>query len=127
MIGPYSPDLASDFILYARWIQNIKASATKKPTVSGVPKVGRTLTVNAGLWSGSPAPTITIQWFQCTKVLSSENSMVPSGCVKISGATKKTIALKSTQKGKFIAVAVSGTVSGTTSTTWLSKSTSKVQ
>lgn len=127
LIGTYSPDLASDFILYARWIQNIKASATKKPTISGVPKVGRTLTVNPGVWSGSPNPSISIQWFQCTKVLSSEDSKVPSGCVKISGATKTTIALKSSQKGKFIAVAVSGTVSGTTSTTWLSKSTSKVQ
>lgn len=114
--------------LYARWTKNpVKAISTVKPKVSGTAKVRRTLTANKGTWTGYPTPTYSYQWYACSKKVTAATSKVPSTCKKISGATKSTLKLKSSQKKKYIAVLVTGTSRGTAKVAWLSKTTSKVK
>lgn len=36
---------------------------TEFPAITGTAKVGETLTVSAGAWDGSPAPSLSYQWF----------------------------------------------------------------
>ena len=124
---PYTPGTAADFTLFAKWTRNpVKASASTKPTVSGTAKVNRTLSAKKGTWSGYPAPKISYQWYSCSKKVASARSTIPSTCKKITGATKSTLKLKKSQKGRFIAVRVTGKSSGTSSTNWLTKTTKKV-
>jgi hypothetical protein len=52
---------------------------------------------------------------------------VPSTCKKITGATRSTLKLTSAQRGKYVTVLVTGTSAGTTRTTWLSKTTTKIK
>lgn len=114
--------------LYARWTKNpVKAISTVKPKVSGTAKVRKTLTANKGTWTGYPTPTYSYQWYACSKKITVATSKVPSTCKKITGATKNTLMLKSSQKKKYIAVLVTGTSRGTAKVAWLSKSTSKVK
>jgi hypothetical protein len=96
------------------------------PTVSGTAKVSKTLTANQGTWTGYPTPALTYQWYSCTKTVTVAKASVPSTCKKITGATKSKLKLANAQKGKFIAVLVTGKGTGTTATRWLSKSTTKV-
>ncbi len=103
------------------------AIATVKPKVTGTAKVAKTLTA-AGTWTGYPEPTFTYQWYACTKKASAAIADVPlKKCKKIKGATGGTFKLKSKQRGKYVAVFVTGTSLGTTATSWLSKTTSKVK
>jgi hypothetical protein len=116
--------------LYSKF-NNIKASASVKPKISGKEistKNGKhKLTANKGKWSGYPIPNITMQWYVCTKQVKSVTQTIPKTCKLISKATKSTLAVTSTYKGKYIAVAVSGKGTGTSATRWLSKSTGKVK
>jgi len=108
-------------------IADARATATVKPTVRGTARVGKTLTA-AGTWTGYPAPTLTYKWYACTKAVSAARPAVPlSKCKKIKGATGSTFKLKSAQRGKYVAVFVTGTSLGTTATTWLSKTTTKIR
>jgi uncharacterized repeat protein (TIGR02543 family) len=122
----YSPTgTISAIRAYAKWTSN-KATATVKPTVGGVAKVGKTLTAKTGTWVGKPKPQIKIQWYACSKAVISVSSTVLSTCKAISGANKSTFKLTSAQKGKWVTVLVTGTSTGTTKTSWLAKSTGKV-
>ena len=108
-------------------IADASATATVRPTVTGTAKVAKTLTA-AGTWTGYPTPTFTYQWYACTKKASAAIATVPlKKCKKIKGATGGTFKLKSAQRGKYVAVFVTGTSLGTTATTWLSKTTTKVK
>jgi uncharacterized repeat protein (TIGR02543 family) len=123
----YSPSGSTVAInAYAKWTSN-KATATVKPTFGGVAKVGKTLTAKTGTWVGKPKPQIKIQWYSCSKAVTSVSSTVLSTCKAISGANKSTFKLTSAQKGKWVTVLVTGTSSGTSKTSWLAKSTGKVQ
>ena len=125
---PNTPALASDITLYAKWTRNsAKAAARVKPTVSGTPKVSKTLTAKKGTWSGHPTPVLTYQWYACTKKVTAAKATVPTTCKKITGATKSTLKLAKAQKGKFISVLVTGKGTGTTATKSLSKSTAIVK
>jgi uncharacterized repeat protein (TIGR02543 family) len=124
---PYTPGVSNDITLYAKWTKNVKAAAKVKPTVSGTAKVVKTLTANKGTWTGSPKPTHSYQWYACTKKVAAATSKIPSTCKKIPKATKSTFKLAKTQKGKYVTVLVSGTSTGTTKTSWLTKSTVKVR
>jgi hypothetical protein len=108
-------------------IADARATATVKPTVTGTSTVGKTLTAAKGTWTGYPTPTFTYQWYACTRAVTIALPNVPSTCVRISGATKSTFKLTSTQRGKYVAVLVKGTSLRTTATTWLSKTTAKVK
>ena len=122
---PYTPLATADFTLFAKWIK--KASASTKPTLTGTAKVNRTVSAKKGTWSGIPTPAITYQWYACSKAVTSARTTIPSSCKSISGATKSTLKLKKAQKGKYLAVRVTGKSSGTSSTSWLTKSTKKVK
>ena len=124
----YSPTGETSAITaYAKWTRNpVKAVATAKPTISGTAKVNKTLTAKKGTWTGYPTPKITYQWYSCSKALKSTTTKIPSSCKKMTGATKSTLKLKSSLKGKYIVVVVSGTSAGTSKVAWLSKSTKRV-
>ena len=107
-------------------IADARATATVKPTASGTARVGRTLTAR-GTWAGYPTPTLRYQWYVCTKAVTVARSTVPSTCKRISGATRSTYKLTSAQRGKYVAVLVTGTSLRTTATTWLSKTTAKIR
>lgn len=107
-------------------IGDARATATVKPTASGTARVGRTLTAG-GTWAGYPTPTLRYQWYVCTKAVTVARSTVPSTCKRITGATRSTYKLTSAQRGKFVAVLVTGTSLRTTATTWLSKTTAKIR
>jgi hypothetical protein len=107
-------------------IADARATATVKPTAYGTATVGRTLTAG-GTWTGYPTPTLRYQWYVCTRAVTVARSTVPSTCKRISGATRSTYKLTSAQRGKYVAVLVTGTSLRTTATTWLSKTTAKVR
>ena len=116
--------------IYAKF-NNRKASATVKPTISGkatsTKKGTNKLTAKQGTWEGYPAPTVSLQWYVCTKQVTAVTQTIPKTCKAISKQTKTTIAVTSAHKGKFLAVAAKGISKGTSATTWLSKSTAKVK
>jgi hypothetical protein len=72
---------------------------TARPTISGVPVVGNTLTVNNGTWTG--ASTFSYQWRQC--------DVNGNNCVDIAGATGKTYGVRSTDTGHEILAQVKAT------------------
>ena len=108
-----------------------RASATIKPSISGkatATKAGSfKLLASKGQWTGYPNPAMSYQWYSCSAKVSSATTIIPRTCAKISSATKSTLALTKKFKGKYVAVAVTGKSTGTTATTWLSKSTAKVK
>ena len=57
----------------------VRPSNTARPTISGTPANGLTLTANRGRWRGTPAPTFTYQWLRC--------NAQAEGCITILGAT----------------------------------------
>lgn len=80
---------------------------SKTPTISGSRTVGKTLKVSPGTWS--PRPTFAYRWYVNGKA--------------ISGATKTTLRLTSSMRGKKISVKVRGKKSGYTTLTRTSAST----
>jgi hypothetical protein len=104
-----------------------RATATVKPTISGIATVSKVLTAAKGTWTGSPVPTFTYQWYACTTAVTAVRATVPSTCKKITGATRSTFKLTSAQRGKYVTVLVTGTSTGTTPTTWLAKTTTKIK
>ena len=128
---PYSPGVDTDVTLFAKWRKNLKATAPVKPTISGkatsTKKGSNKLTAKKGTWSGYPKPKITYRWYVCTKQVRTVTRTIPITCKAVAKQTKSTFAVTAKYKGKYLAVRVTGKSSGTTSTTWLSKSTAKVK
>jgi hypothetical protein len=65
------------------------------PVISGNPIVGYTLSVNNGIWVGTPAVTFTYQWFR--------------GTTSISSATNNTYVTQTADVGQAIECEVTGT------------------
>ena len=87
-------------------------TVTANPAISGTARTGRTLTASTGTWTGSP--TLSYQWFRCTRVGRDNPTATPSGCTAIGGATLNTYELSSSDASRFIRVRVTGTnISGT--------------
>lgn len=125
---PYTPGVTEDITLYAKWAPaNVKAAATVKPTISGTAKLKSKLTAKPGTWTGSPTPKLAYQWYSCTKAVTAATATIPKTCKALSGRTSSTLTLATADKGKFIAVRVTGTSAGTPATLWLSKSTAAVK
>jgi uncharacterized repeat protein (TIGR02543 family) len=127
---PYNVD--GPATLYTKFTRNnVKASASVKPTISGkatsTKKGTNKLTAKKGTWAGYPTPAISYQWYSCTSQVKNATQSIPKTCKAISKATKSKLAVTTSLKGKYIAVAVTGKGSGTTATRWLSKSTAKVK
>jgi surface protein len=87
------------------------------PTISGTAKVGETLTVVEGTWS-PVTDSYTYQWSRAT---TATGTYTP-----IEGAIGRTYELQSSDRGRFVRVAVMGVKSGFTSVTSLSAATTGV-
>ena len=78
------------------------------PSITGVATVGQTLTLNPGVWTGSPTPVLTYQWQDCDQA--------GNNCVPIAGATSTTYTVTSADIGFTLdAVVTGGNPAGTTS------------
>jgi hypothetical protein len=84
---------------------------TSPPTISGIAEVGRTLTANAGSWSGAQPITFRYQWRRC--------DANGGGCTDISGATGASYTLTAANVGRTAVVRVTarGSRGGSTSAT----------
>jgi hypothetical protein len=71
---------------------------TAKPTISGTPQQGSTLTAHNGTWTGAEPITYAYQWQRCDSS--------GSNCGAVPGATTKTIALGSDDVNKRMRVRV---------------------
>jgi hypothetical protein len=69
---------------------------TTAPAVTGTAKVGQTLTVSNGTWSGSPT-SFAYQWQRCTS---------SSSCTEITGATNQTYKIVSADAGRTLRAVV---------------------
>ena len=98
-----------------------------RPAIGGTAIVGRSLFGFSGFWTGYPTPTVTLQWYACTSALKGARATVPSTCKKITDATRNTFKLTPAQRGKYVALFVTGTSAGTAATTWLTDTTAKVK
>lgn len=98
------------------------------PTIiEGKVKVGKTLTANAGKWSGNPTPKLSYQWFRCSKVKTSLSVKVqPKGCVAIKSATKTSYKLTKNDEKRYLLVRVTAKNS-VSSIKSFSRSTGKTQ
>ncbi|HEY3339329.1 MAG TPA: M12 family metallo-peptidase [Propionicimonas sp.] len=81
------------------------------PAVSGTPRIGVTLTAKTGTWTSGT--TFTYQWLVAGKV--------------VPGSSAPTFVPRASDKGKRVAVKVTGTKPGYTTATRSSKSSSKVR
>jgi len=71
---------------------------TARPTISGVPQQGQTLTANRGSWSGGQPQTYGYQWQRCDSV--------GGACAVIAGATNATYVLTANDVGHTMRVVV---------------------
>lgn len=97
-------------------------------TAFGTAKVGKTLTVKKGTWSGSGTIVYTYKWYRCSVIGKTALITAPASsakCVAIAGGTKSTYKLAKSDKGKYIRVLVTAKNSAGTGLS-LSKSTAKV-
>ena len=93
---------------------NVLAAATPVVSVDvsfpSAPVVGTLYSPNLGAWNGGPAPTVTHQWFSCTRSGSAVTSTrSPSGCTQIAGAVTPTLTPLSAQAGRFLRLAETAT------------------
>lgn len=96
------------------------------PAISGTAQVGSRLTKSAGVFTGTPAPAKTQQWYACTATAAKATTSIPkTGCTKIAGATSTTYTLKTAQLNKYIRVATTAKNSKG-SVISFSKSTAKI-
>ncbi len=79
-------------------------SNTLKPSITGTPRSGQTLTANAGSWLGLEAISYTYQWESCNGNGGS--------CKGIEGATSATYVLSSADIGKTLRLRVSASETG---------------
>jgi len=97
-------------------------------SISGLAKLGKTLTVAKGSWTGTPTPTYTYRWYRCTVSGSTAKTTLPTTalkCVVITGATSSTHKVVTLDKGKYLRALV--TVKNSKGTKYsLTKTTAKV-
>lgn len=103
-VGSLSKTTASRTVAYG-------TLKTVRPTISGTPKTGRTLTAWVGAWTSGTS--FSYQWY--------------ANGTAIRGATKKTFKLTGSQVNKTITVRVVGKKSGYTTASRTSQATAKVR
>ena len=90
--------------------------AITPPTISGERQRSKVLTIDQGIWTGSPIPVISYQWYSCKTAIetTSTTPQPATNCSQISGETSATYTQSpaGSDDGKFITATVSGT-SGT--------------
>jgi hypothetical protein len=85
---------------------NVPAGA--EPTITGAPKVDFDLTGNDGTWRGYPENTYKRAWYSCSRQNVTPVRTLPTGCVKIAGATGNSLTVGENFVNKFIVFAVTG-------------------
>ncbi len=95
---------------------------TGLPVVSGIARVGQSLTTTNGTWSGSPT-SFSYQWRRC----SASSPVDPATCPNIGGATAASYPLTSNDLGKFMRVDVTARNGGGPSAPATSAATAAVQ
>jgi len=112
---PYSPTSTADISLYAIWTQiPVKATYASGVKLTGKAKVGKSITVAPGSWTGTVPITYTYQWYSC-KVASKKvlkTGKAAKKCTAIKKATKASFKVTKKQKGRFLAVKVTGVNQG---------------
>jgi hypothetical protein len=81
-------------------------------SVAGTAKVGKSLTVAKGSWTGAPAPTYTYKWYRCTVAATKAATAAPAASAKCSAISKATAAsykLVAADKGKYVRAQVTAT------------------
>ncbi len=81
-------------------------------SVSGTAKVGKSLTLAKGSWTGTPAPTYSYKWYRCTVSGSTAKTTAPTSALKCSLIAKATAAsykLVAADKGKYVRGQVTAT------------------
>ena len=78
-------------------------------TASGQPIVGSKISIKSGLWSGSPAPTKTVQWYVCLDSVSGFGKITPPGCQALPGQTTTSLTLELAWQGKYLTFAETAT------------------
>ncbi len=100
----------------------------RDPTVLGTATVGKSLTAGFGMWESYPLPTLTIQWYRCTKAVAPHLTAVPKAakCIAIKKATSARYKVTTADRSKYLVVLTKSRNSlGTAYAT--SASTSKVR
>lgn len=77
-------------------------SNLEKPYISGTPFIGQTLSANNGLWQNGDRLTFSYQW-------QTANNSSGAGLAGISGATASNHVVASSEKGKYMRIAVTAT------------------
>jgi hypothetical protein len=107
----------------ACWLAFVSAATAAPPTnltrpsVSGTPQQGQTLTLTRGTWN-DPTATISDQWERCS---------APTTCTAISGQTGTTYVLTAADVGQTIQVSETATATDGTKTTATSVATAPVK
>ena len=88
-------------------------------TTNGRPRVGSTLTVTRGTWTGLPVPTSTYHWYACDSAVTAAVSTKPENCEEIPGSlSRTTFVIANAQSGNFVTAEVRTTNSVGTSSRW---------
>ncbi|MEY4554271.1 MAG: hypothetical protein RL197_698 [Actinomycetota bacterium] len=130
-VGPSTATAAALGSIY--FIDNVAvngyalATTTSTPSYTLSPAVGTTVNAAAVTWTGN-AVKVGYKWYRCSVLGATARVTLPLAedkCSAISGATKASYKLTSSDKGRYIRVAVTGTTTaGTVSV--LAPSTAKV-
>ena len=85
----------------------IPPANTIAPTISGTARIGQTLSLAIGDWSGTPAINYSYSWYRCTSTGVSGTAIpAVSGCIVINRARKSTYKATSSDLGKYLTVLV---------------------
>ena len=76
----------------------VRPSNAARPTISGTPANGFTLTANRGRWRGTPPIAFSYQWLRC--------NAQAEGCITIPGATAATYAVTGSDVARTLRVRV---------------------
>jgi len=112
------------FNYYTDWFGPTNATppvVTAHPLIPGTPRVGSPITATAGVYTGIPVPTVSLQWARCTatKVVT---TTLPATCTEITGATTATYAVTAADAGKFLTLRSTATNSQGSYTSWSASS-----
>jgi serine protease len=87
------------------FISPVRPSPTTDPSVTSAPIIGTEASVSAGVWTGTPTPTVSLQWYRCTRTGSATaSSRAPSGCSSISGAITSAYTPLESDEGRYLRV-----------------------
>jgi subtilisin family serine protease len=76
--------------------------------ISGTAKQGLVVNASNNAWSGSPTPSVSYQWMQCSSIVRTQSLSLPRGCASIPGANSLSYTIQSGDVGKYLSLRVTG-------------------